>query len=280
MSRVLALLATALVFSGAGGVSSCGSSPSGTGRPSAAASPADTAAVAPVPVYGYEVVHAYPHDPAAFTQGLAFIDGTLYEGTGLFGESSLREVDLETGSVLRASSLPGQFFGEGISAYGDRLVQLTWRSQIGFVYDRKSFGLIHQFTYPSEGWGLTHDGRRLILSDGTATLRFLDPRSYEVRGSIEVRDGQNPVALLNELEYVEGEVYANVWQSDRIARISPTTGRVLGWIDLAGLLNPNDLQRPADVLNGIAYDAAQGRLFVTGKWWPRLFEIKLVPKGS
>jgi len=279
MSRFSALLLSGLVLSGFGGASSCGSSPSGGERSSPTATPADSAA-ARTPVYGYEIVHAYPHDPAAFTQGLVFVDGTLYEGTGLYGESTLREVDLETGSVLRAHPLAGQFFGEGIAVYGDRIIQLTWRSQIGFVYDRKSFGLIHQFTYPTEGWGLTHDGRRLILSDGSATLHFLDPQTFEVTGSLAVRDGQNPVAMLNELEYVEGEVYANVWQTDRIARISPATGRVLGWIDLAGLLNPNDLQRPADVLNGIAYDAGHGRLFVTGKWWPRLFEIRLVPKGG
>ena len=278
MSRFLALLAAGLVFSGAGGVSSCGSSPSGTGRPPAAASPADTAVVAPTPVYGYEIVRAYPHDPAAFTQGLVFVDGNLYEGTGLFGESTLREVDLATGSVLRSHSLAAQFFGEGIAAYGDRLVQLTWRSQVGFVYDRKSFRLIHQFTYPTEGWGLTYDGRRLVLSDGTATLRFLDPLSYEVLGSIAVRDDQNPVALLNELEYVEGEVYANVWQTDRIARISPKTGEVVAWIDLSGLLARENYTGRTDVLNGIAYDAKNGRLFVTGKLWPRVYEIKLVPQ--
>jgi glutamine cyclotransferase len=278
VSRLGSLLVAGLLLSQGVGVSSCSSSP-GAERASPAASAADSA-VAEVPVYGYEVVHSYPHDPAAFTQGLAFADGVLYEGTGLYGESTLRQVDLETGSVLQSRSLPPQYFGEGIAVYGDRIVQLTWRSRVGFVYDRRSFGPIHQFAYRTEGWGLTHDGRRLILSDGTATLYVLDPQTYEVSSSLQVRDRQSPVSMLNELEYVEGEIYANVWQTDRIARISPATGRVLGWIDLTGLLKAEDLQRPADVLNGIAYDSVGRRLFVTGKWWPRLFEIRLVRRSG
>ena len=234
-----------------------------------------TAATAP-PVYRYRVVHTYPHDPAAFTQGLVFEDGLLYEGTGLYGQSSLRRVELETGKVLQRRELPAEYFGEGITVFGDRIIQLTWQSNLGFVYDKETFELLKEFSYPTEGWGITHDGTRLIMSDGTATLRFLDPETLQEIGRIDVSDDAGSVARLNELEYVQGEIYANVWQTDRIARISPQTGRVVGWIDLQGLLSAEDRARPVDVLNGIAYDAENDRLFVTGKWWPRLFEIDLV----
>ncbi|HSH78274.1 MAG TPA: glutaminyl-peptide cyclotransferase, partial [Herpetosiphonaceae bacterium] len=225
----------------------------------------------------YQVINAYPHDPAAWTQGLVYADGQLYEGTGRNGESTLRRVDLETGNVVQRYALPDEYFGEGITIVGERVIQLTWQSRVGFVYDRDSFALLDTFSYPGEGWGLTHDGQQLIMSDGTATLRFLDPESFAEVGRIEVTDHGQAVHHLNELEYVGGEIYANVWQTDRIARIAPATGNVVGWIDLSGLLQAEDRRAPVDVLNGIAYDERQDRLFVTGKLWPRLFEIKLLP---
>ncbi len=229
------------------------------------------------PVLTYKVIRVYPHDPQAFTQGLVIDQGVLYEGTGRYGRSSLRRVDLATGNVLQFHDLPASFFGEGITVFGAQIIQLTWRSRLGFVYDKEQFTLLQQFSYPSEGWGITHDGRRLIMSDGTAILSFLDPkRLVEVR-RIHVHDHAGPVMRLNELEYVQGAIYANVWQTDRIARIDPQTGRVTAWIDLTGLLSPQDRQQPVDVLNGIAYDAERNRLFVTGKLWPKLFEIEIVP---
>ncbi len=227
--------------------------------------------------YGFQVVYSYPHDPTAFTEGLCFADGSLYESTGLEGQSTLRKVDLTTGVVQQERALSPDFFGEGIAVYGDEIVQLTWRSHTGFVYDRQTFAPLRQFSYATEGWGITWDGRRLIMSDGTDTLYFLDPSTLEVTGNVTVRtpDGQ-PVTGLNELEYVRGEVYANIWPTDRIARIRPCTGRVAGWIDLTGLLGDRADGQPVDVLNGIAYDSKTDRLFVTGKLWPLLFEIKLV----
>ena len=235
---------------------------------------------APIPTYGYQVVHTYPHDRAAYTQGLIYLDGFLYEGTGLNGKSSLRKVKLETGDVLQQRPLPDQYFGEGITGWNNQLLQLTWRGQTGFVYDRASFDFKQSFKYPGEGWGLTHDGKRLIMSDGTSTLRFWNPATFEEIGRLQVQDGATPVSNLNELEYVNGEIYANVYQTDRIARISPTTGHVTGWIDLQGLLSDADRSVAVDVLNGIAYDAQGGRLFVTGKLWPRLFEIKLIRRNQ
>ena len=240
-------------------------------------SPPDLAAAEPVPSYSLQVIKAYPHDPEAFTQGLVIADGVLYEGTGLRGRSSLRRVDLETGNVLQSLELDPQFFGEGVTVLGGRIYQLTWQSHVGFVYDKDSFELLGEFQYPTEGWGITHDGERLIMSDGTATLHFLDPETLEEIGQVQVYDDSGPVIRLNELEYVQGEVYANVWQTDRVARIDPGTGRVTGWIDLSGLLGPEDYSPPVDVLNGIAYDAATDRLFVTGKLWPKLFEIAILP---
>jgi glutamine cyclotransferase len=229
-----------------------------------------------VPVYTYKTINTYPHDPNAYTQGLVFEDGILYEGTGLRGRSTLRKVVLETGDVWQLYALPAQFFGEGVTVFGDRIIQLTWQSNVGFVYDKNSFALLQEFHYPTEGWGLTHDGERLIMSDGTPTLHFLDPETLEEIGRIEVYDQDSPVPKLNELEYIQGEIYANVWQTDRIARIDPHTGQVVGWIDLSGLLSPEDYSQPLDVLNGIAYDSKNDRLFVTGKLWPKLFEIELV----
>jgi len=230
------------------------------------------------PVYTYEVVNVYPHDHGAFTQGLVFENGFLYEGTGLRGQSTLRKVTLETGDVVQIHQLPSRFFGEGIAIYGDRIVQLTWQSRQGFVYDKDSFALLRDFSYPTEGWGITHDGERLIMSDGTSTLYFLHPDTFEETGRVEVKDDGQPIQLLNELEYIHGEVYANVWQTDRIARINPETGAVTGWIDLKGLMSANERAGSGAVLNGIAYDAAGDRLFVTGKLWPKLFELVLRPR--
>lgn len=232
-----------------------------------------------VPVFGYQIVRTFPHDRQAFTQGLQFVDGFLYEGTGQHGQSGIRKVKLETGEVLQRQALDARYFGEGITVWGDTLIQLTWQSEIGFVYDRKTFKQIRTFTYTGEGWGLTHDGKRLIMSDGDArgALRFFDPVTFKETGRLVVRDGGRPVAHLNELEYVRGEVLANVWQTHRIAKISMRTGAVTGWIDLTGILDPRDAAG-TDVLNGIAYDAAGDRLFVTGKNWPKLFEIKLVAR--
>lgn len=232
-----------------------------------------------VPEYGYEVVHTYPHDPLAYTQGLFYLNGLLYEGTGLNGRSSIRKVKLETGEVLEKRDIAEQYFGEGIINWKDRLVEITWQSQTGFVYDLATFGLRSQFRYPGEGWGLTQDGKRIIMSDGTSELRFWDPETLQETGRIAVTDEGRPVPDLNELEWIKGEVYANVYQTDRIARIDPDSGRVVGWIDLTGILSPDE--RPGtDVLNGIAYDAKGNRLFVTGKLWPKLFEIRLVKKSA
>ncbi|HEX5690201.1 MAG TPA: glutaminyl-peptide cyclotransferase, partial [Roseiflexaceae bacterium] len=232
----------------------------------------------PTPIAeSYQVINTYPHDPQAFTQGLVYEDGVLYEGTGLNGQSTLRKVELETGAVLQQHDLASEYFGEGITIVGDKIFQLTWRSNIGFIYDKATFEQIGQFSYSTEGWGLTHDDTRLIMSDGTATLHFLDPQTQQETGSVQVTDQGNPVTQLNELEYINGEVYANIWQTDWIARIDLQTGTVAGWISLAGLLSPEERKPPTDVLNGIAYDAAGDRLFVTGKRWPKLFEIKLLP---
>jgi len=232
-----------------------------------------------IPVYTYNIVNTYPHDRNAFTEGLVFEDGFLYEGTGRKGYSTLRRVELETGDILQISELSDQFFGEGITIYGDEVVQITWQSNIGFVYDKNSFELLQEFNYSTDGWGITHDGERLIMSDGTSTLHFLDPQTFEEIGQLEVSGNDGPVTRLNELEYVQGEIYANVWQTDLVARIAPETGLVVGWVDLAGLLPTEDLSEPVDVLNGIAYDANTDRLFVTGKWWPKLFEIELISPG-
>jgi glutamine cyclotransferase len=230
-----------------------------------------------VPVYSYKIIKTFPHDPGAFTQGLVYYkDNILYEGTGMWGESSLRKVELETGKVLQIHRLPSDLFGEGIVVWKDKIIQLTWQHRKGFVYDRETFTLLREFTYPTEGWGITHDGSRLIMSDGSATLFVWDPETLQEIGRIDVRDQNGPVARLNELEYINGLIYANVWQTDRIAIIQPDTGRVVGWIDLAGLLKPEDRSSKVDVLNGIAYDAQGDRLFVTGKYWPKLFQIQLI----
>jgi glutaminyl-peptide cyclotransferase len=231
------------------------------------------------PEYTYRILQVYPHDPRAFTQGLEYRDGFLYEGTGLEGHSALRKVDLETGRVLQETRLSDGYFGEGITVLPDRILQLTWRAEKGFIYSRESFHLLRSFRYPGEGWGLTNDGSRIYMSDGSAEIRVWDPDTMRETKRLTVHDGDTPVARLNELEIVRGEIYANVWLTDRIVRVSPADGRVLGWIDLSGLLSPAE-RTHADVLNGIAYDAAGGRLFVTGKLWPKLFRIEVVPADA
>jgi len=231
------------------------------------------------PVYGYRIVHSYPHDRAAFTQGLEYRGGFLYEGTGLKGQSTLRKVELETGKVLQKIPVDPEYFGEGITLLDQRIVELTWQAQRGFIYDRDTLRRTGTFDYPGEGWGLTHDARRVFMSDGTAQIRIWDPSTLQETRRINVHDGAMPIASLNELEYVRGEIYANVWQTEKIARIDPADGRVVGWIDLTGLLTPAEISEGADVLNGIAYDSLGDRLFVTGKLWPKLFEIQLVPKS-
>jgi glutamine cyclotransferase len=237
--------------------------------------PNDTAPDTPLN-YTFSVVNVYPHDKNAFTQGLVFEDGVLYEGTGLYGESTLRRVELETGNVLQLYALPDQFFGEGITVFEGKIIQLTWQSHKGFVYDKDSFELLLEFSYPTEGWGITHDGSRLIMSDGTATLHFLNPETFEEVGHVEVYDGNRPVTRLNELEYIQGKVYANIWTEEKIAIINPQTGQVKGWINLSGLRERENLEA-GNVLNGIAYDAKEDRLFVTGKLWSLLFQIELIP---
>jgi glutaminyl-peptide cyclotransferase len=228
--------------------------------------------------YTFKIVHTFPHDPAAYTQGLAYRDGFLYEGTGRNGTSSLRKVRLETGEVLQRRELPQEYFGEGIALIGNEVVQLTWKSQVGFVYDVSDFRLLRQFSYTGEGWGLATNGREVFMSDGTAEIRVLDIDTLQEKRRFTVRDDGIQVRELNELEFVEGELFANVWQTDRIARISPETGNVVGWIDLSGILSQIYRRERDSVLNGIAYDAKEKRLFVTGKLWPSIFEIKVVPK--
>jgi len=224
------------------------------------------------PVLAYEVVKAYPHDPAAYTQGLIYRDGHLFESTGLHGQSSLRKVRLETGDVVERRAIDKRYFGEGMTDWNGRLLQLTWETNIGFVYDLATFAPITTFTYSGEGWGLTHDDKRLIMSDGTSALRFLDPETQREIGRVTVRDGDRAIDRLNELEFIKGEVYANIYTTDRIAIIAPNTGRVAAWLDLGAL---KGTRQGEDVLNGIAYDAAANRLFVTGKLWSKLYEIRV-----
>jgi glutamine cyclotransferase len=239
------------------------------------ADPNHTQAAVP-PVAGFEVIQTYPHDSRAWTEGLIFTDGVLYEGTGREnGPATLSKLEIATGAVLQRCELPVDFYGEGVTIFGDAIYQLTWKSHVGFVYDKASFAFRRAWSYPTEGWGLTHDDTRLIMSDGTSRLHFLDPATLAETGRIDAYDENGPVLRLNELEYIHGQVYANVWLTDRIARIDPQSGQVLGWINLNGLLGPEDRVQPVAELNGIAYDAKRDRLFVTGKLWPKLFEIKL-----
>jgi glutamine cyclotransferase len=230
-------------------------------------------------IYDVKIIRAYPHDPEAFTQGLLFDGGFLYESTGLKGRSSLRKVELETGKVLQLRPLPPEYFGEGLAARGQELIQLTWKSGLGFVYSKSDFTPRRQFGYATEGWGITWDGERFIMSDGSSVLRFLDPHSFTETGRLAVRENGGPEAMLNELEFIKGEIFANIWQKDLIVRISPTTGDVVGKIDcgvLRAALGPTP--GAAEALNGIAFDAAHNRVFVTGKLWPKLFEIELIPR--
>jgi len=233
-----------------------------------------------VPTYTYEVINAYPHDTSAFTQGLVFHQGELYESTGLNGSSSLRRVELATGRVLSQKKLSDEYFAEGLALFNGRLYQLTWQTQRGFVYDLDSFSMLRDFSYTGEGWGLTHDASSLIMSDGTSRIRFLNPDTFEVQRVIRVQDNGRDITQLNELEYIKGEIYANIWLTDRIARIDPQSGKVDSWINLSGLLPNEDNLGSGAVLNGIAYDEASDRLFVTGKLWPKLFEIKVKQRRS
>ena len=230
--------------------------------------------------YGFEVIKVYPHDPGAFTQGLLYHNGYLYESTGLNGQSSLRQVDLATGEVRRRVDLADTYFAEGLALHNRKLYQLTWQSRLGFIYDLDSFQLLRTFNYRGEGWGLTVGGGLLILSDGSSRLRFIDPETLDLRREVDVLEGERPVNQLNELEFVNGAIWANIWQSDRLVQINPETGKVMGWVNLGGLLPAEDRQRGVDVLNGIAWDEDGPRLFVTGKLWPKLFEIRLIERAT
>ena len=257
----------------------CGASSSPA--PEAQSSPPATAppAASGPERFGYEIVKSYPHDPGAFTQGLTIADGQLYEGTGLYGQSSLRRVDLQDGAALQRIELDSQYFGEGIAVVGDRIVQLTYQTGVGFVYDRKTFAKLREFKYSGQGWGLTYDGQRLIMSDSTDTLRFWHPETLEEIGRLRVRDGDQAVAEINEMEFVDGAIYANIWNQERIARIDPKTGVVTAWIDMSNLLTATERARGVDVLNGIAHDPKTGNFLITGKLWPWVFEVKFVKKS-
>jgi glutamine cyclotransferase len=237
---------------------------------------AATATPRDVPTYSYKIKNSWPHDRRAYTQGLIFLEGILWESTGQYGASSLRKVELKTGKVIKQISVPQSYFAEGMTVFHNKVFQLTWQGQKGFIYDPATFQKQGEFAYTGEGWGLTHDGQSLIMSDGTDGIRFLDPSTLRTMHTISVTDRGEPVDQLNELEYIDGEIYANIYQTDRIARIDPKTGNVLGWIDLSGLLAAQDRTGEEDVLNGIAYDEAGRRLFVTGKLWPKMFEIEIV----
>jgi glutamine cyclotransferase len=230
------------------------------------------------PVYGYKVVAKYPHSTASYTEGFFYLNGLFYESTGLKGHSEVMAIQPQTGKPLQELKLAPNYFGEGIVDWGPNILEWTWQSHTGFVYDRFSFRVVGQFKYDGEGWGMTRTAKEIVTSDGTATLRFRNPRDFKEVRHIVVKDGLRPITQLNELEFVKGEIYANVWHFDRIARISPRDGRVLGWIDLTGILPEDQRVNTESVLNGIAYDAKGDRLFVTGKQWPTVFEIKIVPK--
>jgi glutamine cyclotransferase len=245
----------------------------------ASSSSTSTSTESAAPVYGYKVLSTYPHDTGAFTEGLVYYNGSMYESTGLYGNSSLRRVDIDTGKVLQIYDLPSEYFGEGITIFNDTIIQLTYQNHTGFVYDLETFKLLRTFSYPDEGWGLTDNGTQLIMSDGTANIYFLNPQTFQRTGEITVHNGETQVVNLNELEYINGSIFANVWLTNRIAVISPETGQVTAWIDLTGIENLSgchcDLSNA--VLNGIAYDSQNNRLYVTGKLWPNLFQIAVVP---
>ncbi len=237
--------------------------------------PTATPANGPAPKYGYQIVNIWPHDSNAFTQGLILMDGKLLESTGQEGFSSLRRVELESGKVLQKVNVPEPYFAEGITQLNGKVYQLTWQHNLGFIYDAQTFNRLGQFNYQGEGWGLTTDGQSLILSDGTPSIRFIDPANFRVTRTINVTDRNQPIRELNELEFVKGEIYANVWHENRIATIDPQSGRVNSWIDLTGLMPDTEQLDPEAVLNGIAYDQASDKLIVTGKLWPRVYEIKV-----
>jgi glutaminyl-peptide cyclotransferase len=243
--------------------------------------PASVAAQGAVPRYGYEIVHIYPHDPSAFTEGLFYLNGFLYESTGLEEHSTIRKVRLETGEVLQKLDIPAQYFGEGIVNWQGQIISLTWKSQLGFVFELATFRKRREFRYQGEGWALTRNDTEIIMSDGTPDLHFLDPKTFRETHRIQVTLEGKPISHVNELEWVKGEIYANVWQTDFVLRIDPATGHVVGIVNLAGLLKRQDIvPGQTDVLNGIAYDARANRLFVTGKNWPKLFEIRLHPAAE
>lgn len=228
------------------------------------------------PLIGYKIVDVYPHDEKAFTQGLVIHDGELYEGTGLYGSSSLRRVELETGAILKLHTVPEHYFGEGITVFGGMIYQLTYRARRALVYDKQSFALVQKFRYDSEGWGLTHNDKELIMSDGSEWLYFIEPDTFTIKHRIEVTDNDQSIRRLNELEYINGLIYANVWRADRVAIIDPASGVVLGWLDFSGLLeSQGPIKQSVDVLNGIAYDPGTDRLYITGKLWPWMFAVKV-----
>jgi glutaminyl-peptide cyclotransferase len=236
---------------------------------------------AAVPIYSFDIIHTYPHDPSAFTEGLFYLNGFLYESTGLEQHSTIRKVRIDTGQVVKQIDIPPEYFGEGIVNWHGRLISLTWKSHVGFEFDLATFKKVRQFDYEGEGWALTQNGRQLIMSDGTPALRFINPETLKETNRIQVTLDGKPVARVNELEWVKGEIYANVWETNWILRIDPRDGRVVGLVNLTGLLNPAEpLSGPDAVLNGIAYDPKSDRLFVTGKNWPKLFEIRLRPTGA
>ncbi len=270
---VFVLLAASALIVACGASSAPAPEPEAGGQASAGAGGAVQSGVEQLT---YRIVRSHPHDTAAFTQGLTIADGNLYESTGLYGESKLRRVDLATGAALQQVELDGRYFAEGIAVVGDRIVQLTYQTGVGFEYDRKTFARLREFSYPGEGWGLTYDGQRLIMSDGSDTLRFWDPATFAEQGRLRVRDGDRAVPHINELEYVDGVIYANIWQEDRIARIDPKTGVVTGWVDMSNLLTATERSRGVDVLNGIAHDPKTGNFLVTGKLWPWVFEVQFV----
>ena len=232
-----------------------------------------------IPEYTYRIVHVYPHDPTAFTEGLFYLNGFLYEGTGLSGESDIRKVKLETGEVLQKRAVP-DYFGEGIIAWKGKLYEMTYKTEVGFVYDLDTFAPISEFHYKGEGWSFTTDGKKIYMDDGTSQIRIWSPDTLQEEGRINLTADGQPVVNLNEMEWVRGEIYADIWETDKIARIDPKTGKVVGWIDMTGILPAADRTTDTDVLNGIAYDAEHDRLFVTGKKWPKLFEIQVVKKGQ
>lgn len=273
--RIFLHLSLALSFAALSGCDARSSAPADPPSAPAPDAPA-TAADAPVPTYGYEIVNTFPHDRGAFTQGLVYLKGILIESTGLNGRSSLRKVDLATGHVREELKLSGEYFAEGMTVLGAKIYQLTWQNHVGFVYDLQTLERQQTFSYSGEGWGLTTDGTSLIMSDGSHELRFLDPATFKVTRTLQVFDRSGaPLKQLNELEYVRGEIFANIWQTPYVARIDPANGRLLGVVDFTGLLPRADYRADTDVLNGIAYDATNDRLFVTGKNWPKLFEVRL-----